>query len=87
MLYETLNIASKWSLPSLLVILENNAYAQTWANQTEVLAGRHRASGPGIWGRNPFQGNTWAPDALTELIGRAVRQPYKMSAQAHSLYA
>ncbi len=36
-LYETLNIASKWELP-LLVICENNLYAQS-TSQTETLAG------------------------------------------------
>jgi len=36
-LYETLNIASKWELP-LLVVLENNLYAQS-TNQEETLAG------------------------------------------------
>ncbi|MFM8702692.1 MAG: dehydrogenase E1 component subunit alpha/beta [Planctomycetia bacterium] len=36
-LYETLNIASKWELP-LLVVCENNLYAQS-TSQTETLAG------------------------------------------------
>ncbi|MCZ7648976.1 MAG: thiamine pyrophosphate-dependent enzyme [Planctomycetota bacterium] len=35
--YETLNIASKWALP-LLVVLENNGYAQS-TSQRETLAG------------------------------------------------
>ena len=36
--YESLNIASKWSLP-LLVVLENNLYAQS-TSQQETLAGQ-----------------------------------------------
>src|SRR5580693_2414746 len=42
-LYETLNLASKWNLP-LLIVLENNSYAQS-TSQSETLAGdiRQRA--------------------------------------------
>ena len=36
-LYETMNLASKWNLP-LLIVLEDNGYAQS-TNQTETLAG------------------------------------------------
>lgn len=36
-LYETLNLASKWNLP-LLIVLENNGYAQS-TKQSEVLSG------------------------------------------------
>ena len=36
-IYETMNIASKWQLP-LLIVLENNLYAQS-TSQTQTLAG------------------------------------------------
>jgi 2-oxoisovalerate dehydrogenase E1 component len=59
--YETLNLASKWRLP-LLVVLENNRYAQSTAQQ-ETLAGgiRERAASFGI---ESFQSATWDPDTL-----------------------
>lgn len=68
-LYETLNIASRWELP-LLVVLENNGYAQS-TMQSETLAGdplqRARSFGIATW-----QGETWDPDALCELMGAAI---------------
>lgn len=55
-LYETLNIVSKWSLP-LLIMLENNLYAQS-TSQTETLAGDicARAAAFGI---DTFSADTW----------------------------
>lgn len=54
--YESFNIASKWNLP-LLVVLENNGYAQS-TNQQETLAGDicQRAAAFGIC---TAKGNTW----------------------------
>ncbi len=55
-LYETLNLASKWAIP-LLIVVENNGYAQSTAS-TQTLAGsvEARASAFGI----PFaESNTW----------------------------
>ncbi len=69
-LYETLNIVSRWCVP-LLVVLENNLYAQSTA-QADTLAGdialRAQAFGIGT-----LHGHTWAPDALKLLMGSAVR--------------
>jgi 2-oxoisovalerate dehydrogenase E1 component len=70
-LYEALNIASKWDLP-LLVVLENNGYAQS-TNQSETLAGgiTQRAESFGI---ATWHGDTWHPEALFEQMSSAVRQ-------------
>ncbi|UCD30044.1 MAG: pyruvate dehydrogenase [Planctomycetota bacterium] len=64
-IYETLNIASKWSLP-LLIVLEDNGIAQS-TYQVDTLAGtiRGRAHALGI---NIRQADTWHP---TELIAQA----------------
>jgi 2-oxoisovalerate dehydrogenase E1 component len=66
--YETFNIASKWELP-LLVILENNLYAQS-TSQSETLAGgiTERAAAFGI---RTFEGSTWAHQDLAEVMRRA----------------
>jgi 2-oxoisovalerate dehydrogenase E1 component len=71
LVYETLNIVSKWQLP-LLVVLENNGYAQSTA-QSQTLAGDaiRRAEAFDI---SAYHGNTWEPDALNEIVGTAVRQ-------------
>jgi 2-oxoisovalerate dehydrogenase E1 component len=55
-IYEAFNIASKWELP-LLVVLENNGYAQS-TNQQETLAGDicARAAAFGI---HTAKGDTW----------------------------
>jgi 2-oxoisovalerate dehydrogenase E1 component len=66
--YETLNMAAKWSLP-LLVLLENNLYAQS-TSQSETLAGDicARAAAFGI---ETMHGDTWRHDDLAELLHEA----------------
>ena len=64
-LYESLNIASKWELP-LLVVCENNLFAQS-TSQSQTLAGDicSRAAAFGIETRH---GSTWRwPDLLGEM--------------------
>lgn len=62
-IYETMNIASKWNLP-LLFVLENNLYAQS-THQSQTLAGnigdRFRA-----FGIESTQSDTWHWEALLE---------------------
>jgi len=69
--YETLNIASKWSLP-LLIILEDNKYAQSTA-QCETLAGdigsRARAFGIEV-----TEADTWNWSELHDNAGTLVDQ-------------
>jgi len=59
--YETLNLASKWDLP-LLIVLENNSYAQS-THQQQTLAGDicARAAAFGITTRTS---STWDPVKL-----------------------
>ncbi len=66
--YETLNIASKWKLP-LLIVLENNRYAQS-TSQAETLAGdiEARAAAFGLPTRH---GDTWDHAALGPLMKQA----------------
>jgi len=66
-IYEALNIISKWDLP-LLVVLENNGYAQSTA-QSETLAGDigQRARSFGI---EAYRGDTWHWPELVELTGK-----------------
>lgn len=68
-LYETLNIASKWSLPILFVV-ENNRYAQSTASG-ETLSGQiaHRFEAFGIEGN---EGNTWDWPGLLEGMAQSV---------------
>jgi 2-oxoisovalerate dehydrogenase E1 component len=67
--YETLNIASKWALP-LLVVLENNLYAQS-TSQSQTLAGEieARASAFGIAAE---RADTWDPSGLLAMAAGAV---------------
>ena len=67
--YETLNLASKWDLP-LLMVLEDNKYSQSTA-QHETLAGdiRLRAEAFGI---ETAHGNTWDWQELWSLAGEVV---------------
>ncbi len=66
--YETMNIASKWHLP-LVIFLENNGYAQS-TSQKETLSGSivDRAKAFGI---SMFQGSIWEFDLLLQTIGEA----------------
>jgi 2-oxoisovalerate dehydrogenase E1 component len=66
--YETLNMAAKWSLP-LLVVLENNLYAQS-TSQSETLAGDicARAAAFGI---ETLHGDTWRHEELAALLRAA----------------
>ncbi|MGB6688740.1 MAG: thiamine pyrophosphate-dependent enzyme [Terracidiphilus sp.] len=67
-LYETLNIASVWSLP-LLFVLENNLYAQS-TSQEQTLGGdiEARASAFGI---RTSKSDTWNPIGLMETMAQA----------------
>jgi len=69
--YETLNIASKWQLP-VLFVLENNGYSQSTA-AAQTLAGNIelRAEAFGI---AAFRGNTWDPNGLMDVMRRSIRQ-------------
>ena len=67
--YETFNIASKWQLP-LLVILENNLYAQS-TSQTETLAGDICARAE-AFGWTTYRGDTWNYGALNGTLQAAV---------------
>lgn len=69
--YETLNIASKWQLP-LLVVLENNLYAQS-TSQAETLAGEIGARAE-AFGIPVFRGDTWDHEALARELKNAADQ-------------
>jgi 2-oxoisovalerate dehydrogenase E1 component len=74
--YETLNIASKWELP-LLVVAECNGVAQS-TPQSQTLAGDivKRAEAFGI---TSHHGTTDSPAELTDLMGVAVERVRKES--------
>jgi 2-oxoisovalerate dehydrogenase E1 component len=78
-IYETFNMAAKWRLP-LLVVLENNRYAQSTA-QEETLAGDicARAAAFGI---RTYHADTWRHEALSERLHEAARQVRGDSAPA-----
>lgn len=67
--YETLNVASKWDLP-LLIVQENNRYAQS-TPQSQTLAGdiEARASAFGI---ETARADTWDPAGLLASTASAV---------------
>jgi 2-oxoisovalerate dehydrogenase E1 component len=68
-LYEALNIAARWELP-LLVVLENNGYAQSTATRTTTAGSiEGRATGLGLAYR---RSDTWDPLALLEEAYRVV---------------
>jgi 2-oxoisovalerate dehydrogenase E1 component len=69
--YETMNLASSWRLP-LVIIVEYNGVAQS-TPQSQTLSDDmlKRAEAFGI---ATYHGNTWAPAALTDLMGVAIRQ-------------
>lgn len=67
--YESMNIASKWELP-LLVVLENNLYAQT-TPQEQALAGDIRARAA-AFGIETCRSGTWEPLKLLSDAARCV---------------
>jgi 2-oxoisovalerate dehydrogenase E1 component len=67
--YETLNLASKWELP-LLIVLENNGYAQS-TPQKQTLAGSIAARAE-AFGIHAFRGNTWNPEQLCSVAEECV---------------
>lgn len=89
-LYETLNLASIWSLP-LLIVLENNLYAQS-TSQAQTLAGsiEERAEAFGIRAQ---RGDTWDPAGLIGTMGEAVgfvrqeRRPFFLRVDTYRLMA
>ncbi|MEO5952004.1 MAG: thiamine pyrophosphate-dependent dehydrogenase E1 component subunit alpha, partial [Chloroflexia bacterium] len=74
-LYESMNLASKWELP-LLIVLENNMYAQSTA-QAETLAGDicARANAFGI---STSYSDTWNPEELILEANRCVERVRKI---------
>jgi 2-oxoisovalerate dehydrogenase E1 component len=69
--YETLNIAAKWELP-LLVVLENNLYAQS-TPQSQNLAG-DILSRAGAFGIGIFRADTWDHAVLAARCAEVVRR-------------
>ena len=68
--YESLNLASKWQVP-LLIVLENNRYAQS-TSQFQTLSGDIEARAQ-AFGIPTMRGDTWEPEKLIESMGEAVR--------------
>ncbi|MGO8757353.1 MAG: dehydrogenase E1 component subunit alpha/beta [Terracidiphilus sp.] len=68
-LYESMNLASIWNLP-LLIVLENNRYAQSTA-QAQTLAGSIEARAE-AFGIRALRADTWDPMRLIEVAGEAV---------------
>jgi 2-oxoisovalerate dehydrogenase E1 component len=68
-LYETMNIASKWEIP-LLIVCENNFYAQSTPQKVN-LAGDicQRAEAFGI---KTYKGDTWDPERLMQEAKEAI---------------
>ncbi len=67
--YETLNIASKWSLP-LLIVVENNGYAQS-TSQSQTLSGEILARAA-AFGITTKQASTWSLEELLDLTRESV---------------
>lgn len=69
-LYETLNLCSKWSLP-IIFVLENNQYAQS-THQDEVLAGSicGRAQSFDLYTK---VADTWNWEQLYDIAGHVIR--------------
>lgn len=67
--YESLNVASKWGVP-LLIVLENNLYAQS-TSQRQTLSGDIEARAQSF-GITTMRGDTWEPEKLIESMGDAV---------------
>jgi 2-oxoisovalerate dehydrogenase E1 component len=68
-LYETMNIASKWDLP-LLIVCENNLFAQS-TSQTETLAGDIAARAE-AFGIETAHSNTWQWTTLLDEMAATV---------------
>jgi 2-oxoisovalerate dehydrogenase E1 component len=68
-LYETLNIASVWGIP-VMVVLENNLYAQS-TSQKQTLSGDIEARAQ-AFGIRTLHADTWDPLQLIETMGQAV---------------
>jgi len=68
--YESMNLASKWGVP-LLIVMENNLYAQS-TSQRQTLSGDIEARAQ-AFGIRTLRGDTWDPEALIESMGEAVR--------------
>jgi 2-oxoisovalerate dehydrogenase E1 component len=67
--YETLNVASKWDLP-LLIVQENNRYAQS-TPQTQTLAGDIEARAA-AFGIETARADTWDPAGLLATTAMAI---------------
>jgi 2-oxoisovalerate dehydrogenase E1 component len=67
--YESMNIASAWELP-LLIVLENNQYAQS-TSQKQTLSGDIEARAQAFCIRT-MRADTWNPEILIASIGEAV---------------
>ena len=72
--YETLNIASKWSLP-LIVVVEDNGVSQS-TDQAETLAGSITARA-GAFGISTSNANTWDRQDLWQAAEHAVNSVRK----------
>lgn len=68
-LYETMNIASKWQLP-LLIVCENNLYAQS-THQSTNLAG-DILKRPEAFGIQTFQSDTWNPESIIDKAKQSI---------------
>ena len=79
LVYETMNVVSKWQLP-LLIVVECNGVAQS-TPQSQTLSGDvvKRAEAFGIAG---YHGRTEAPAELTNVMGVAVRHVRENSCPA-----
>ena len=73
-IYESMNIASKWQLP-LLIVLENNLYAQS-TSQKQTLAGNICARAE-AFGIETTQSSTVDPTKLLEAAKRSVERVRK----------
>ena len=88
--YETLNIASKWGLP-LLIVLENNRYAQS-TSQNQTLAGEIAARAA-AFEVSFCKGSVWEPERLLDLVAecaekvRRERRPALLQADTYRLMA
>lgn len=68
-LYETMNILSKWEIP-LLIVCENNFYAQSTPQEINLagdITARARA-----FGIKTFKGDTWEPETLMKQAREAI---------------